>query len=433
MDKLLTGVGEQSLYDAVSQCSRCGYCEQACPTYVATGREPISARGRNQVVRMLLEGKFVDPREAEESLSTCLLCSACTTVCPAHIPTADIVLEGRRRIRGGPHWLARRLTGLLADSPERFRALLRRSFRLKRWGLARLAARLGLLRLLGLRGVEEAVLHVDEAPRRFLGELLAEDPELKDARGAAWLYFAPCGPNYVLPRVGLATVRVLKAARGRGAALGGGCCGLLAYNYGDVEDARRLARAFIERVESRGAPEDAPVAGDCSSCVSFLKSYPQLFLDEPDWRARAERLAARARDVVEAVPAEAARALKGEGVVTYHDSCRARHGQGLAAEPRAALRRSAGERYRELPEADVCCGGAGTFAFAHPDLSETLLKSKAAAVASTQARTVAVSSTSCLLQLARGLKKYYPDCRAVHFSELIAESLEGPDGKTTGA
>src|SRR3989338_1517943 len=98
LGRLLTDLGERSTYDAVSQCSRCGYCEQACPTYVATGQESKSGRGRNQIVRLMLEGKLDDREAALEALSTCLLCGACTTDCYAHVPTADIVLEGRRML-----------------------------------------------------------------------------------------------------------------------------------------------------------------------------------------------------------------------------------------------------------------------------------------------------------------------------------------------
>jgi len=66
-------------YDAASQCSRCGYCEQACPTYVVSGKESYSPRGRNQIVRMMMEGKFADPASAQDALDSCLLCGACVT------------------------------------------------------------------------------------------------------------------------------------------------------------------------------------------------------------------------------------------------------------------------------------------------------------------------------------------------------------------
>ncbi|MDE2292296.1 MAG: (Fe-S)-binding protein, partial [Elusimicrobia bacterium] len=69
------------------------------------------------------------------------------------------------------------------------------------------------------------------------------------------------------------------------------------------------------------------------------------------------------------------------------------------------------------------CGGAGAFAFVHPDLSETLLKAKVAALADAQALVVTAASTSCLLHLERGLSMYYPECRVAHPTELAAAAL----------
>jgi len=424
LGRLLTALGERSDYDAASQCSRCGYCGQACPTYVATRREAQSGRGRNQIVRLLLEGKFSDPLSAEEALSTCLLCGACTTVCPAHVPTADIVLEGRRELslkeKAWPQRIAHRL---FVERPDVLARLVKAGYALKRAGLSRLAAWTGMLRLLGLRALEEADAHVREAPKRLLFELLREDPSLRESPDAAWRYFAACGPNFVFPRVGLASIRVLKRACGKGSFFDNHCCGLLAYNYGDLGTARALARRNIERLETLGG--EAPLIADCSSCAAFLKSYPQLFLPDPAWRARAERFAARVRDVVELAPAVRKGALA--GVYALHDSCRARNGEGLVLEPRRAIRAAAAD-YRELPEADVCCGGAGFFAFKHPELSDAILRRKVSDIAAAQARVVSVSATSCMIQLARGMKKYYPECRVVHWSEAVCETLDNQDG-----
>src|SRR5579863_8458044 len=99
--KMLTPQGEKDIYDGVSTCSRCGYCEQSCPTYVVTGKEGFNPRGRNQIFRMMLEGKLKDPSKAEAALSSCLLCGACSSVCYAGVPTAEYVLEARRYIRKG--------------------------------------------------------------------------------------------------------------------------------------------------------------------------------------------------------------------------------------------------------------------------------------------------------------------------------------------
>lgn len=419
LDHLITDSGERSTYDAASQCSRCGYCEQACPTYVITGQESKSPRGRNQLLRMMLEKKLEDPASAAEAWDSCLLCGACSSACYAHIKTADLVLEGRRAIRGDAHWLAKSLTWLLEERPQWLARLLKLGYALKRLGLSRLAGATGILRLLGLRGLAEADAHVDEVPDFLLFERLREDPSIARTQGAKWLYFAACGTNYLFPRVGLATIEILKENLGAGAFADNPCCGLLAYNYGDLEAAKRFARKNIERFERSGA--QGPLVGDCSSCVAYLKSYAQLFLDDPAWKERAERFVAAVKDVIE-LPAPASRHSGGATeTIAYHDSCRARHGEGLIEQGRCWARSAAGD-VKELPEAGWCCGGAGAYAFTQPELSDELIKRKAGNLAAVQATTVVTSSTSCLLQLAHGLKKYYPDCRVLHVSELVAEA-----------
>jgi glycolate oxidase iron-sulfur subunit len=425
LGRLLTDLGERSTEDAAAQCSRCGYCEQACPTYVATGREAKSPRGRNQLVRQMLEGKLADPQSAREALDTCLLCGACTTACYAKVAVPDIVLEGRRALRGRTPWMVRLANRLLIEHPARLAALLKLGYLAKRLGLSKLAR--PLLRALGYPVLAAMDEHVEEAPSRLLDEELA--PRRAAGEGDSWNYFAPCGPRYLYPRVGTATWKVLTKLNGPGRFLENPCCGLLANNYGDVEDARTLARMNIENAEAKG---EGPVVGDCSSCVAHLKSYPQLFLmpNDAEWRARAERFSARVRDAVEMI-GEAAPALPRspeEGPATYHDSCRAVNGQGIREQPRRALKAAAGESFCEMAGADVCCGGAGAFAFVNEELSDEVLRRKVGNAAASHARVVVTSSTSCLIQLARGLRKYYPDARVLHLSEYVLGALENRNG-----
>ena len=424
LGRLRTDLGERDLYDAASQCSRCGYCEQSCPTYLATGREAFSPRGRNQLLRLTLEGKLDDPAAAAEAFSTCLLCGGCVSACYAKVPVPDLALEGRRLLRGEPHWAVRLVAGLLADRPRLFAALLKLAYLGKRLGLAR-AAR-PLLRAAGLGTLAVMDEHCDEAPSR----LLDDDLRGRASAEAKWLYFAPCGPRWLLPRVGLATWRSLERLEGPGTYLDNPCCGLLAHNYGDLEQARALARRVVENAEAGGS---LPVVGDCSSCVAHLKTYPQLFLEpgQEDWKARAEAFSARVRDAVEVLGPAAARlkdplapAASGGPRVTYHDSCRACHGQGLRAEPRAAVKALAGSDFREMSGSELCCGGAGAFAFTHEEMSDELLKAKVGRAAAAQADAIVTSSTSCLIQLARGLKTYYPEGRVLHLSEFVDEALQ---------
>jgi len=425
LDRLLTDLGERSTYDAASQCSRCGYCEQACPTYVATGDESKSPRGRNQIVRLMLEGKLDDKVAAMEALSTCLTCGACTTACYAKVPVVDIVLEGRRLLRGETHWLVRHFCRLLITSPKTVAVLLKVGFVFKKLGLSALGR--PILRSLGLPVLAAMDEHTDESPLRNLDDLVVnrQNPE-----SPAYRYFAPCGPRYLFPRVGTATMFSLDKLKGPGAYLNNPCCGLLAHNYGELSAARELAKKNIEHAEKNGTE---PIVGDCSSCVAFLKTYPQLFLkpEDAEWRGRAEAFSKRVRDAIE-IYGECADKLPAnvnEGVeTTYHDSCRAINGQNIKEQPRRAAKKAAGASFCEMAGADACCGGAGAFAFVHEDLSDQLLKTKVGNIAGVQAGSVLTSSTSCLIQLARGLRKYYPDAKVLHLSEFVAGALEKTHG-----
>jgi len=420
LDRLLTDLGERSLYDAVSQCSRCGYCEQACPTYVATGEESKSPRGRNQIVRLMIEKKLDDPAAAWEALSTCLTCGACTTACYAKVPVVDIVLEGRRMLRGEPHWLMKLVSKLMISSPKFFAFLLKLGFILKKTGVSKLGR--PVLRVLGLSVLASMDAHTDEAPIFNLDDLVKkrENPE-----NPAYRYFAACGTKYLFPRVGTATLDVLDELKGKGAYLNNPCCGLLANNYGEIEDARSMAKLNIEHAEKNGGEL---IVGDDSSCVAHLKTYPQLFLkpEDAEWRERAEKFSKRIKDAIEIYGDHADKLPKAcaEGVeTTYHDSCRAINGQGIKEQPRQAARRAAGSSFCEMAGADACCGGAGAFGFVHEDLSDDLLKKKVGNVAAVQAGVVLACSTSCLIQLARGLRKYYPEAKALHLSEFVAGAL----------
>ncbi|MDD2804830.1 MAG: (Fe-S)-binding protein [Elusimicrobiales bacterium] len=428
---LLTDLGERTLYDAAAQCNRCGYCETSCPTYMLTGRETLSARGRNQFVRMLVEGRAKTPADAAEALSTCLLCGACSSACYAKVPTPDIVLEGRRALTGyGDNFFARAAVNTLLNAPRLFAFWLKLAYLAKRTGLPRLAAKMGLYDFIGLPGLAEAEGGVDSVPLRFAAEILRSDPELGTAgkNQLGWAYFAPCGPNFLFTEVAQATVRILKKTSGPGIFVDNQCCGLMAHNYGRLDDAREFARRNILRYEElKAAHGEFPVVADCASCTAFMKSYEQLFTGDAEWRPRAKAFAAAVKDILEFYPADKAEhgdkaALEKAGTVTYHDSCRACHGQGIRHEPRVVLQKLAGKQYRELPESDWCCGGAGAYAFTEVELSKKVLDRKLRNIASVQAGTVVVGGTSCLAQIGAGLRDAYPSARAVHYSVFIDET-----------
>jgi len=408
---------DKASYDDALKCNRCGFCTSFCPTYLATGDETLSPRGRNQTLRALLENRLPDPAQAKRSFDTCLLCGICTSVCFSEVPTAKLMSAGREKLleRRGEPWLLRLVLRELLPRPWLFEPLLRWAMLGKRLGVSGLLRRLGILRLLSpqLAAADEMT---ETVPLRFLRGRLRRPGRMKEAQV---VQFLACGPNYVRPSVGLATADVLRRAGVLFGAVKNVCCGLPGVSFGDLEAARALAQKNIQELEK--VPKAAVLVDD-SSCAAAVKDYPGLFPPENPWHARAAAVAARTKDFVEwcaenNVPLPPAP----KGVpVAYHDPCKARYGQKIVDAPRRLLK-SMGADCRDVPEAEQCCGGGGTYSFVQPEISRAVLARKTAHIRSTGAAVVLTSGVSCLLQLAFGLRRAKSSMKAVHLAEFLAK------------
>src|SRR5437763_12331238 len=73
-------------FAAIEACVHCGFCLQACPTFLATGDEADSPRGRIELMRALEAGELApdDPALALH-LDRCLGCRGCEPVCPSGV------------------------------------------------------------------------------------------------------------------------------------------------------------------------------------------------------------------------------------------------------------------------------------------------------------------------------------------------------------
>ena len=74
-----------SEYGNMLSCVRCGQCLTSCPTYVLSGREAEGPRGRVALARAVHDGVLPLTPELLQHESNCLICDACTAVCPAGV------------------------------------------------------------------------------------------------------------------------------------------------------------------------------------------------------------------------------------------------------------------------------------------------------------------------------------------------------------
>jgi L-lactate dehydrogenase complex protein LldE len=232
--------------------------------------------------------------------------------------------------------------------------------------------------------------------------------------------FVTCLVDLYRPSVGFAALRLLERAgcevvvpRGQT------CCGQPAYNSGDRADARDLARRVIEEF----LPYEHTVAPSGSCAAMIRHHYPALFADDPQERARAERLAAKTHELVsflaDVMGVERVEAQY-DGVAAYHDSCSGLRELGIRDQPRRLLASVRGLTLKELAEPEVCCGFGGTFCVKYPDISTRMVADKARDVAASGADTLLAGDLGCLLNIAGRLRREGSPVHVRHVAEVLA-------------
>jgi L-lactate dehydrogenase complex protein LldE len=232
--------------------------------------------------------------------------------------------------------------------------------------------------------------------------------------------FVTCLVDLFRPTVGFAALRLLERA---GCAVevprNQTCCGQPAYNSGDRGDAADIARALIPALE----PYDYVVAPSGSCAGMIREHFPALFADDPEWKARAERLGSRTFELVsflvDVMGVERVEA-RYDGTVTYHDSCSGLRELGIKSQPRALLATVAGLRLAEMEECEVCCGFGGTFCVKYPDISVRMVSDKVERIAATGADTLLAGDLGCLLNIAGRLARLGSEVKVRHVAEVLA-------------
>jgi L-lactate dehydrogenase complex protein LldE len=237
--------------------------------------------------------------------------------------------------------------------------------------------------------------------------------------------FVTCLVDMFRPSVGFATVKLLRDAGCEvEAPAAQTCCGQPAWNSGDRETAKAVARAVIAAFEGY----DYVVAPSGSCAATIAKDYPQMLAGDA-WEERAKALAGRTYEIT----AFLADVLKVEGVarevaavVTYHDSCSGLRSLGVRAQPRKLLASVVGLELREMAERDVCCGFGGTFCVKYPEISNVMVGDKTRHIAETGAEMVLAGDLGCLMNMAGKASREGRAFKARHVVEVLAGDLATP-------
>ncbi|MGB0939895.1 MAG: glycolate oxidase subunit GlcF [Candidatus Puniceispirillaceae bacterium] len=407
--------------DILRKCVHCGFCTATCPTFVLTGDERDSPRGRIWMMRDALGGGDTGDQMAMADvgyhLDRCLGCMSCMTTCPSGVDYLHLVDIGRAEVE-------KTATRPIAD------ALIRKL-------LAGLVPRAGLfnlaLKLARLGRPFAAIM-----PRRIAAMLRSAPEKLGgvDKIGAIDQIFAPekpvqkrvillqgCAQRAIAPQINAATLRLLSR-------LGvevvvrqlASCCGGLAHHINESDSAHQqmaaTARAWKADIDKGDL--DAIIV-NTSGCGTTLKDYAHLFSADAELAQTGEKIASLAMDITEFLAAHTdLPALPEKGLsVAYHAACSLQHGQKVTSAPKNLLA-NAGFEVRPIAESHLCCGSAGVYNILQPELAGQLQSRKIGNINKVNADIVAAGNLGCINQIAGA------DAPVCHTIQLLDWAYGGP-------
>jgi len=368
---------------AFRKCSLCLACLGTCPV-----KSVDRSFGGMLSFRIVAE-RSSDPRDAmdrlvmalKDGLYNCLMCDACTSVCPHEIDCYSAVLTLRKRA-----W-------------ER--------------GLAPIK----------IRDAVEAVLDEEYGnplwmPRIERGEWLRG---FAPSSKAEVLVFAGCMASYVDRQSVVALVRILELMGVSYASLGSRehCCGMPLLLAGDIEDAKRIAEKNVAMFKELGIKK---IVTPCPSCYHMFKSiYPKLGVELEDIEVIHAALL-----VAEALDRGALRPRRRLNIVaTYHDPCDLGRHEGVFEEPRMVIENTVKE-FIEMKRRKwfaQCCGAGGNVRISNPELSLAIAVNRLKRDLPKNVEVVVHACPTCRVQLEEASEKIGLRIKHISLQELVLQTL----------
>ena len=416
--------------DELYRCVHCGFCLQACPTYIETGLETESPRGRIALMKAVNEGRIGITPGVVRHWDMCIQCRACEVACPSGVNYGRLIESTMSQVeRGRRTGMLARIVPAVMENRRRLGLVVGALSVYQRSGLQSLMRKSRALRLLpgNLAELESSLPSIEGARFEARGQVIPA----RGQRRATVALLSGC----VMPLVNgpqMAAVARVLARNGCDVVVPRGqlCCGAISSHVGDLDSARKLARRNVDEFLDAGV--DAVVVAS-AGCGTRMKEYGHLLRHDSAYSGKAERLSQMVKDVHEflvELPFEAPSASLGYRV-TYQDSCHLANTQRVVQQPRQILQSIPGMEFVELSNASKCCGAGGTYTITERESSLRVLATKMAAVRETGADVVATANPGCVMQLQYGARREGLAARAVYVTDLLDEAYALEEAQAT--
>ena len=413
---------ESDLY----KCVHCGFCLQVCPTYLETGLETESPRGRIALMKAVNEERIGMTDSVVRHWDLCIQCRACEVACPSGVPFGNLIESTMAQVerQRQPGLFARLAAGLalniLIPNQRLLEFAVGAARVYQRSGIQALLRKSGLLRLVS-RSLADMESSMPAASRSFFRATGQTAAPTAATRARVALLSGCVMPLFSGPEMD-AVVRVLNR---NGCEVvvpaNQGCCGAIHSHVGDLEATRDMARRNIDVFSEAGV--DAVVVAS-AGCGSRMKEYDHLLRDDPVYAEKSQRFVEMVKDVHEflvELPFDPPTSRL-DYRVTYQDSCHLGNAQRITSAPRQILNAIPGVAFVELPNADRCCGAGGTYTITEREFSLRVLGSKMDDFETTGADVLATANPGCLLQLQYGVQDRGLDTEVKYVTDLLDEA-----------
>jgi len=410
----------------IYKCVKCGFCLTACPTYLDTGLETESPRGRIALMRAVTEERLPLTNRIIDHWALCLQCRACEAVCPSGVPFGHMMESTRNAVNiSGKQGLTTKLVGLI---------FLR--FLLKNLGILRFLFKiLYITQILKLHKLFQWKIVSSLLPKQLSNTL--GNPPIINRR-----FFTTTSktikPNTPYPKKKVvllagcimplthsetlhACVEVLK--------INGcevmipeqqGCCGALNIHNGELKSGKEMAKKNIESfLESK---PDAIISAS-AGCGSTMKEYHQLLKEDPKLLDQATLFSKLTKDITEFLIELPLIKPKGKlnKKVIFQNPCHLLHAQNIYEEPKKILDLIPGLDIIESID-ENCCGAAGIYSILQQSTSQRILEKKLANLLKESPDLILTANPGCMIQIEQGLKSKASNTQILHIIELLYQS-----------
>lgn len=432
---------QEQLLDQLKACVHCGICLSSCPTYLVSGNEGNSPRGRLYMIRDLVDaerrGEWI--REKEDMidyLDNCLNCQACETACPSGVEYANILDYARHE---------KNLSNYKKGKWARFRGWFFTNVINDRKELNKFRSYLELSAKLGLNWIGRYIIGPFVPIFKFTPRLQKsykeirtnftyrskEELELSDEKRTLSFNLG-CVMDSLYNHVHWDTIKVLNNFGYHLFIDESVCCGALAAHSGEHEIGQDQA---IKTLSNLNSHKQAAVINSAGCSAYLKKTATKLEKKQIELKANQHRALnfttanSPILDPVEAIAraplsldefAKKLKTPKKKLEIIYHPACHLNHAQGIKDEYIELLKLIPNLEITKILEEDVCCGSAGFYNLIKPEMANAIGERKAKFIKDKGTNKIIVSANpGCLNQIQAML----PGVEIVHPLSLLAQLL----------